>query len=137
MTAVAALPHIARFTLDRDWMVVAFSAAAAPWMTAALGRNVWEAFPNSEGIFRPLYERAWKTGYSRGYVFFHGQLLDLEAYKTGLRLVVSFESAGQADWSTTQALAASLDRMTDLVRSVQAAPGSADRPSLGGHLVVL
>lgn len=130
----------ARFMVDRDYNVVWANAVATPWMGSALHRNLWDAWPHAEPIFRPIHEHAWATGEASALAFYNGALYDISARAAADdKLIVSYVLQDSLDITSLRAVIESLRRMRQavaqapvpephprppLLRIVEAAPAS-------------
>ena len=57
--------------LDHQYRIVEVGPSAEGGSGPLAGLNLWDCFPGSEGLFRPYYERAWRTGEADEFVQFY------------------------------------------------------------------
>ena len=105
--------------MTRDWVVESASVAALRWMAPSVGRCLWDVWPASEPIFRPIYEQAWDTGRGEGIGFFMGVLVELNVTQIGDKLDVAYVELGHLDVTSCESLADSLIHLRRLCRERQ------------------
>lgn len=125
--AVDAVPYL---MLDEDYRIVEVHSAAPTRFGSLLGRDLWECFPDSEPLFRPYYEEAWRTGEPVEFVqFYDGRVGRIRATPEGSRLALSWEHVVQLETLTLEGLRSSL---TETIAALEgAAPGVAREGSRG------
>ena len=100
--------------LDDEFRIVEVGPAARATFGPVLGKNAFDAFPDSEPLFRPYYERAARTGQAVEFAtFYNGYVLHLRVTPEGSRLVVSWTELARLDLLTLAGLFESLDTALD------------------------
>jgi PAS domain-containing protein len=100
--------------LDGDYRIVEVGPAAQATFGPVLGQLAFDAFPDSEPLFRPHYERAARTGEPVEFAtFYNGLVLHLRVTPSDSRLVVSWEEIARLDVLTLDGLFESLDMALD------------------------
>jgi hypothetical protein len=98
-----------RFVLDERYRIVEASPAAQPLVGHLIGETIWEHFPGSRSVFLPYCEEARRTGEKVEFVqFYGGRMMRVTYVPEGLRLVVTWETLGDVDVTTLDALRSSL-----------------------------
>ena len=102
--------------LDEGFRIVEVGPAARATFGPVLGEIAFEAFPDSEPLFRPHYERAARTGRAVEFAtFYNGRVLHLHVTPVGARLVVSWEELVRLDVLTLEGLFESLDTALEAI----------------------
>lgn len=82
-------PHI---VLDSEYRIVEVGPAAEAWFGPLCGETLWDAFPESQPLFQPHYERARGAGEPVEFVqFYDGHVWKVRAVPRGSQLLVSWE----------------------------------------------
>lgn len=118
--------------LDTEYRIVEVAQSAEGGFGPLAGQNLWECFPGSESLFRPYYDKAWRTGQPEEFVqYYNGYVVRVRAERRGDRLAVSWERVHTLDPLTLDTLERSLARTIELVDGEQAeALRTATRASL-------
>jgi hypothetical protein len=126
------LVSVAHFSFDRSWIVTTCNVGAAPWLAAAVGRNLWQTWPLAEPLFRPGYEQAWREGEAHFAQFFTGYMFDVHAVRSddGRLLRVSFLEADMLDVTSVSTVIESLSRMRHRLEAQGPAGRPPPRPAL-------
>lgn len=109
--AVAVRPANCWLTINRDWTIGSCGNDVAGAISQAIGQNVWDAFPDSEPIFRPVYEAAWRNGKSAAVLEYNDNLVEVNVFLRHEQLFVSYQSL------TVAGLRATLERLVELVEA--------------------
>jgi PAS domain-containing protein len=97
--------------LDDDFTIVEVGPAARAMFGPLLGRPAYDAFPESERLFRPYYERAVRLQEPVEFAtYYNGYALHLEVAPRGSDLVMRWTTLARLDLMTLEGLAASLDQ---------------------------
>ncbi len=88
--------------IDRNWTIT--RDGGHPTTRPAVGMNVWQAFPGSEPIFRPVYEAAWENGHASGTVLWNDTIIELLVMRRDDELCVSFRYLTLANLEETLSL---------------------------------
>ena len=100
--------------LDAEYRIVEVGPAAQAMFGPVLGELAFDAFPDSEPLFRPHYERAARAGEPVEFAtFYNGLVLHLRVTPSDSRLVVSWEEIARLDVLTLDGLFESLDTALD------------------------
>ncbi len=93
------------FTLDRDWTITDCGDGIPGVVAQTIGKSLWDSFPGSEPLFRPVYERAWETGCASETVYWNDTITNVHAMLRGDVLCVT------VDYLTVAGLRATLSRI--------------------------
>ncbi len=98
-----------QMVLDENYLIVEIGPDVEAGFGPLAGRRVWEAYPGSEALFQPYYERARTSGEPVEFVqFYNGYLTQIRAVPKQGRLQVFWKVLCRLDTLTLDGLAASL-----------------------------
>jgi hypothetical protein len=108
--------------LDDEFRIVEVGAAARATFGPLLGQAVFDAFPDSEPLFRPYYERARATGATVEFgTYYDGYAIHLRLTPRGSHLVVGWNTLVRLDLLTLEGLLTSLDTALDAIAELERA----------------
>jgi hypothetical protein len=108
--------HVPFVVLDDSYRIVEVGPIAEPGFGPLRGRCVWDCFPGSESMYRPHYERAWRSGEPIELVqYCGGYLTRVEIRPEGRTIRVAWETLSMLDTRSLECLRASL---TDAIGEV-------------------
>lgn len=114
--AVGPLPFV---ILDEGNRIVEVGPAARAGFESLLGANVLDAFPGSQPVFGPYYEKARRTGQPVEFgQFYEGRALRVRAVPGPRGLTVTWATIGILDVLTLDGLRASLESILDALSDV-------------------
>jgi hypothetical protein len=106
--------------LDDEFRIVEVGAAARATFGPLLGKRVFDAFPDSEALFRPYYEHVRETGVPTEFAtFYDGVALHLRVAPADGDLLVTWRTLARLDVLTIDGLAASLDHALAAIANVE------------------
>lgn len=111
-------------TISRDWVIADCGDGVPAIIEQSIGMTVWEAFPNSETVFRPIYDKAWRDGMAAGLTYYNNVLAEILVFLRDDHLLVSFRSMTVAE------LRASVERYADEPVFLEALRAEWTRPRL-------
>jgi len=96
--------------LDEEFRIAEVAPSAQASFGPLLGKCIFEAFPESEQLFRPHYERALRMRAPVEFAtFYDGHALRLRVHPHGLGVHVSWQDLARLDVLTLDGLVNSLD----------------------------
>lgn len=115
------VPQAPFVVLDEEYTIVEVGPSAEGGFGPLAGQNLWACFPGSESLFRPYYEKAWRTGEPEEFVqFYSGYVTRVHAEPQGDRLKVSWKELHTIDALTVTTLSESIARTIELIEHEQA-----------------
>jgi len=107
--------------VDEEFRIVDVGPGAEARFGPLLGRILWECFTGSEHLFRPYYERAWRTGRPEEFVqFYNGFVTRVRAARRGDLLALWWHRLHVIDVLTLDDLGASIERTLELLDDEEA-----------------
>jgi hypothetical protein len=111
----------ANLVLDESYRIVEVGPAAAAEFGPLRGQHLWDAFPGSQPLFRPYYDKARRTGEPVEFVqFYDGQVGHIRAVPEGRWLLLFWEQLTRLDTLTLERLRASLVQTMALIEESEA-----------------
>jgi hypothetical protein len=116
------------FTIDRDYRIVSADTRRRV-LEANIGRLLWDAYPESIEVWKPMYDRGWAEGHATGAGFVFGRLYRAECAAEDDELMIRFREIAVLDATTMSSLCLSL---VVIQEALTAAPESSaiERPPL-------
>jgi hypothetical protein len=111
---IEAYTHPDWFTTTDDFVVETTSVTASS-IRRYQGRVLWDAWPDSEEVFKPIYEAARRDGHADAITMYGGDVSHTDVTKLAHGYLVQYAVIDVIDTTTTAALAASLARYEALL----------------------
>lgn len=109
MSVYAPSVHQNWFTVSEDYVVNTTSPSAA-LARRGRGQSMWETWPGSEEVFKPIYEAARRDGHAEAIVMHEGNVTHMDITAIARGYLVQYLILDVIDVTTTASLAASLAR---------------------------
>jgi hypothetical protein len=98
-----------QMVLDENYLIVEIGPDVEAGFGPLAGRPLWDAYPGSEALFQPYYEKARMSGEPVEFVqFYNGYLTRIRAVPKQARLQLFWKVLCRLDTLTLDGLAASL-----------------------------
>jgi len=106
--------RIPQMVLDENYRIVEIGSDVEAGFGELAGLALWEAYPGSEPLFKPYYEKARTTAETVEFVqYYNGYITRIHAVPEGRRLLLFWEVLHRLDTLTLDGLWSSLkDAMT-------------------------